>query len=116
MSEENTQECTTGTCEAPKAEKAPKAPGVGAVAKELILEGKSNQEVLEAIQARFPEAKTTVASINWYRNKMRADGVEGVKTSREIKAANKPAPAPKEKKAKAKKGEEAPAAEADILA
>lgn len=98
-----------------------KGPGVGEVAKQLILEGKTNEEVLAAVKAQFPDAKTSAASINWYRNKMRSDGVEGVKTSREIKAANKPAKEPKEKKprgrkAKAKAEAAAPAAEADILA
>jgi hypothetical protein len=62
-----------------KAEKAkePKAPkrGVGAVAMEAILNGATNKEALVAVREEFPDANTTKASINWYRNKLRKDGV-----------------------------------------
>lgn len=60
-------------------------PGVGDVAKDLIRSGKTNEEVLAAIKEQFPEAKTSMASINWYRNKLRSDG-ENVPTARELKA------------------------------
>lgn len=66
-------------------EKAPKAPGVGDVAKQLIRDGKSNQEVLDAIKEQFPDNKTTMASVNWYRNRLRQDG-ENVPTARSLKA------------------------------
>lgn len=62
-----------------------KAPGVGDLAKELIRAGKTNEEVLAAVKEKFPEAKTSMASINWYRNKLRGDGEE-VPTARELKA------------------------------
>lgn len=65
--------------------KEPKAPGVGDVAKGLIRDGKTNEEVLAAIKEQFPDAKTSMASINWYRNKLRGDG-ENVPTARELKA------------------------------
>lgn len=63
--------------------------GVGSVATDAILAGKTNEEVLKLVQAQFPDKKTTPASINWYRNKLRADG-HNVKTSRELRAAAKP--------------------------
>lgn len=81
-----------------KAKKEPKQ-GVGYVATQAILGGKTNEEALKEVQAAFPESKTTMASINWYRNKLRGDGHE-VKTSRELRAANKPAKEPKKAKAK----------------
>lgn len=65
------------------AEKAPKT-GVGTVALAAIRAGKTNEEALAAVQAEFPEAKTSMASINWYRNKLRGDG-EKVPTARELK-------------------------------
>jgi septal ring factor EnvC (AmiA/AmiB activator) len=79
MSEEN-----SGT-PAGAAEEKEKVPGVGDLAKELIRAGKTNEEVLAAVKEKFPEAKTSMASINWYRNKLRGDG-EKVPTARELKA------------------------------
>lgn len=60
----------------PKEPKEPKEPkrGVGAVAMEAILNGASNEEALAAVRKEFPDANTTKASINWYRNKLRKDG------------------------------------------
>ena len=55
------------------------------MAKELIRAGKTNEEVLAAVKEQFPDAKTSMASINWYRNKLRTDG-ENVPTARELKA------------------------------
>ena len=54
----------------------PKEPkrGVGTVAMEAILNGASNEEALAAVRKEFPDANTTKASINWYRNKLRKDG------------------------------------------
>jgi membrane protein involved in colicin uptake len=75
---------TSSAVEAPKE----KVPGVGDLAKELIRDGKTNEQVLEAVKAKFPEAKTSMASINWYRNKLRTDG-EQVPTARELKADGK---------------------------
>lgn len=81
-----------------KKERTPKD-GVGKCATDAIKSGKTNDEVLAIVRAKFPEAKTTAASINWYRNKLRGEGHD-VKTSRELNAAK-----PKPEKAKAKKGE-----------
>lgn len=94
-----------------KKAKEPKQ-GVGYVATQAILAGKTNEEAFKAVQDAFPEAKTTMASINWYRNKLRSDGHE-VKTSRELRAAAKPAKEPKPKKEKKANGD---AAKADPLA
>lgn len=70
-----------GAAEQPKE----KTPGVGDLAKELIRAGKTNEEVLAAVKEKFPEAKTSMASVNWYRNKLRTDG-EDVPTARSLKA------------------------------
>ena len=63
--------------------KTPKR-GVGTVAIEAIRAGKTNEEALEAVKAEFPDNKTSLASINWYRNKLRSDG-EDVSTARALK-------------------------------
>ncbi|MEE8608967.1 MAG: hypothetical protein V3S55_15290 [Nitrospiraceae bacterium] len=68
--------------------------GVGTVAIEAIRAGKTNEETLAVVKKEFPEAKTTMASINWYRNKLRGDGDKSVKTSRELKTAAKKAADP----------------------
>ncbi len=75
----------TGTKDAKK--KTPKR-GVGTVAIEAIRAGKTNEETLKVVQKEFPDAKTSLASINWYRNKLRSDG-EKVPTARELKKAAK---------------------------
>lgn len=72
-------------------EEKTKKRGVGDVAVEALKAGKTNEDALAAVRAEFPDAKTSLASINWYRNKLRSEGVAGVKTSRELK---KDAPAP----------------------
>ena len=100
-----TEDVKTNEAEQPKE----KTPGVGDVAKDLIRDGKTNEEVLAAIKEQFPDAKTSMASINWYRNKLRGDG-ENVPTARELKAdakAEKKKAADKAKaEAKAKKDAE----------
>lgn len=86
--------------EDPKAEtKAAPKRGVGTVACEAIRGGATNQQALEAVQAEFPAAKTTLASINWYRNDLRTKG-EDVPTSRDL---NKKANAAKKAEKAAKK-------------
>ncbi len=74
---------TASTAAAPEVKE--KVPGVGDLAKDLIRNGKTNEEVLATVKEKFPEAKTSMASINWYRNKLRNDG-EKVPTARELKA------------------------------
>ena len=91
------------------AEAKEKTPGVGDVAKDLIRGGKTNEEVLAAIKEQFPDAKTSMASINWYRNKLRGDG-ENVPTARELKA---DARAEKKKAKEAEKAAQAAAVDDD---
>ena len=63
--------------------------GVGNAAQDAIRSGLTNEEALVAVQKEFPNAKTSMASINWYRNKMRQDKKSMVKTNRELKKAAK---------------------------
>lgn len=84
-----------------KQKKEPKQ-GVGYVATQAILAGKTNEEAFADVQKAFPESKVSMASINWYRNKLRQDGKD-VKTSRELRAANKPPKEPKAPKVKKEK-------------
>lgn len=87
---------------APK-DKTPKV-GVGSIAREAILAGKTNEETLDIVKKKFPDAKTGMASINWYRNQLRGENPK-VKSARELKAAAKPPAAPKGEKAKGAKGD-----------
>lgn len=64
--------------------------GVGDIATAAIRAGKTNEEALDEVKKAFPDKKTSLASINWYRNKLRADG-ESVPTARELKKAAKDA-------------------------
>lgn len=61
--------------------------GVGTVMTEQLLAGKTNDAVLEAVKAEFPEANTSKATVSWYRNSLRAKG-EKVPTAREATAAD----------------------------
>lgn len=60
--------------------------GVGDAAVEAIKSGKNNEEALVAVHSEFPKAKTSLASIGWYRGKLRRGGDKSIKTSRELKA------------------------------
>lgn len=86
--------------QAPAEETKVKEPGVGDLAKALIRGGKTNEEVLAAIKAQFPEAKTSMASVNWYRNNLRSSG-ENVPTARALKAEAKAAAKAAKEQAKA---------------
>lgn len=57
---------------------------IGRVAEAALRDGASNEEVLAAVKKAFPDSDTAMASINWYRNKLRSDG-EDIKTSRQIR-------------------------------
>lgn len=56
----------------PKGDK-PKV-GIGALCEKLILEGKSTEEILAAVKDANPAAKTSAASVAWYRNKLSQEG------------------------------------------
>lgn len=65
-------------------EETEKKRGVGDAAMEAIRDGKTNEEALAIVKEEFPERKTSLASINWYRGNMRKNG-EKVPTARELK-------------------------------
>ena len=50
---------------------------IGSFARALILADSSitNQMVLEKIKAKFPDAKTTMSCIAWYKSDMRKNGL-----------------------------------------
>ena len=45
--------------------------GTGAYAKQRIREGADNKTILDEIREKFPEAKTSMASIAFYRNRLK---------------------------------------------
>ncbi|MEM7120549.1 MAG: ribbon-helix-helix protein, CopG family [Pseudomonadota bacterium] len=47
---------------------------IGDVAEEYIREGLTNAEVLEAVRERFPEARTSMQSVAFYRSRLRKAG------------------------------------------
>lgn len=49
--------------------------GIGAFCNELILKGKSNEDVLTAVRTKFPGASTSASSVAWYRNKLKSEGL-----------------------------------------
>ncbi len=57
-----------------KAQAEAAAGGIGAYAQVMIKTGKSNDEVLEAVKAQFPEATTSKTNIAWYRSKLKKAG------------------------------------------
>ena len=60
--------------------------GIGVFAKEKILAGLTNAEVLAAVKANFPSAKTSSACIGYYRSKLVEAGQ--LTSSRRAKAAS----------------------------
>jgi hypothetical protein len=67
-------------------EKKPRGKGVGARAMELILEGRTNEEVIETVRSEIEGANPTPATMAWYRNKLRKEGLLPPST-RKVKAA-----------------------------
>lgn len=63
--------------------------GIGAFAKQLILEGGSNKDVHTAVMENFPTAKTSVACIAYYRSKLVLEG----KLAKTVRAAKTAEPA-----------------------
>lgn len=49
---------------------------VGEVARKEIMEGASNEGTLAAVKKKFPHAATSLASISWYRSKLRKEHPE----------------------------------------
>jgi hypothetical protein len=52
----------------------PRGQGIGSFCCGLILEGKTNEQVLKAALAQFPGASTSQSSVAWYRNDLRRKG------------------------------------------
>jgi len=71
----------------------PRGKGIGAMAMALLIEGKSTQEVIDAVKAEIPDANPTPATIAWYKNKLRQEGKLAKPVKKEKVA--KPAKAPK---------------------
>ena len=65
---------------------------IGNFARQAIINNPSakNQELLEMVKAQFPEAKTTIACIAWYKSDIKKNGVKFIatvkRTSDHIKA------------------------------
>jgi hypothetical protein len=78
---------------------------IGAVAREAIMAGKTNQEALDLVKKEFPGANTTLNSINWYRNDLRKKGHKVPKVARSNAKAD-PAPATKGAKKDAAGGDD----------
>lgn len=79
--------------------------GVGKFAKEQLLKGLSNTEVLEAVKKQFPNNATTLNCIAYYRAHMIKDGTLAPKPKAEKKAKAEKA----EKPTKGKKAKKEPA-------
>lgn len=106
---------TEAKAEKAEKEKAEPKRGVGTVAMEAILNSATNEEALTAVRKEFPDANTTKASINWYRNKLRKDGTictggtykgKPVPNAREMAKDAKPAEAPKASETKPTAGDD----------
>ena len=52
----------------------PKGRGIGAFCEGLLMKRKTAEQILEAVRKEFPGAKTSMASISWYRNKLAQEG------------------------------------------
>ena len=55
-------------------EKKPRGKGIGAMAMELLIAGRSTQEVIDEVKAAIEGANPTPATISWYKNKLRQEG------------------------------------------
>lgn len=94
--------------------------GVGKFAKELLAKGKSNADVLAAVQKEFPKNSTTLSCIAYYRAKMVKEGtLERTPKAKPAKGNGKAAeksakakPAKAKKAAKPGKQEQVPAEDA----
>lgn len=48
---------------------------IGGVCKLLILKGKTDAEILAIVKGRFAGAKTSKASLAWYKTRLREEGL-----------------------------------------
>lgn len=56
-------------------EPKPRGRGIGAFCKEKIMEGLSNKEIVDLVQANWPDAKTSTATVAWYRSNLKGQGI-----------------------------------------
>lgn len=60
---------------------------IGGAARKAILQGATNEDALAAVRKQFPGAATTLASVAWYRSKLRKElGEAKVSTDRAARA------------------------------
>jgi len=57
---------------------------IGEAAKQAITDGATNKETLNTVKTKFPHAATSMASVSWYRSKLRKDNPD-VPTDREAR-------------------------------
>lgn len=57
---------------------------IGEAAKRAISAGNTNEETLNAVKVKFPHAATSMASVSWYRSKLRKDNPK-IPTDREAR-------------------------------
>lgn len=50
---------------------APRGLGIGKLIKDLVGQGKTNDEIMVAVKDAFPAASTNKACISWYRSDMK---------------------------------------------
>jgi hypothetical protein len=61
-----------------KAERAPRAPGSGALIRELLLKGKDTDQILAEVHKKFPESKAGPADVSWNRGRLRKEGHKNI--------------------------------------
>jgi hypothetical protein len=54
-----------------KAPAAPRGQGIGAMVKDLIAQGLSNDDILIKVKEQFPTAATNKGCVSWYRSDMK---------------------------------------------
>jgi len=62
---------------------------IGKTARESILSGATNEDVLKVVRKKFPDAATSMASIAWYRSSLRRESPDKVLTDRQARARGK---------------------------
>lgn len=62
---------------------------IGKVAEQAIGDGASNEDALKAVKKKFPQAATSMASISWYRSKLRKEK-PNILTDREAREKKQP--------------------------
>lgn len=75
-----TRSPTVDSSPRPAAARSPAAdsslgPGSGAYIRSLLVEGRSTEEILEAVRRRFPASRAGPGDVSWNRNRLRREGV-----------------------------------------